>query len=483
MASKDGKHITEKLVEEEVTEPVSPTGQYFNSSALSVCVLGVIESEIPIDDSQTITMLQELLLPMSPRFSSIMVTDENGVKHWKRVEVNLEDHVNFPVFPADLSPESYDGYVQNYLSKIAMEQLPQSRPLWDIHLIKYPISSAAGMVVVKLHHAMGDGFSLMGAIFSCLKRADDPSLPLTFPSQKTPRQELHQTGSFSKVPRFFSMLFNTGTDFVWSLLKSSLVEDGKSPVRSAAEGVEFRPIEISTITFSLDDIRQIKAKVGGTINDVITGIVFYGIQLFMQSSGHEVSDTQVTALILLSTRVISGYQSLKQMKEPGAKSPWGNQFGFMHVGVPLTSSNIEKVNPLDFISQAGKTIKNKRNSLAVYLTGQLLEFLRRIRGPEATAQYIHATLKKTSLTFSNLIGPIEKMGIAGHPINGFYFMVVGVPQSLTVTLVSYNGKLRLAIGTEKGFINSKLLISCMETAFERISEAALNKPGASRFTS
>ncbi|KAG9448119.1 hypothetical protein H6P81_014247 [Aristolochia fimbriata] len=476
MAPQNGKQTQEEHEEEVITEPVSPTGQYFNSSALSVGILAVFESEIPIDDSTTLTMLRELLLPISPRFSSVMVTDEEGVKHWKRVKVNLEDHVNSPVFPAGLTPETYDGYVQEYLAKIAMEQLPQSRPLWDIHLIKYPTSAAAGVLVIRVHHAMGDGFSLMGAIFSCVKRADDPSLPLTFPTQKTPRHpKAASSSTLSNVPRIASMLFNTATDFVWSLLKSNLVEDDKTPVRSAADGVEFRPIEISTVSFDLDDIRRIKTKVGGTINDVITGIVFYGIQLFMESSGDEISDPKVTALVLLNTRIVSGYKSVKEMTEPGSKSPWGNQFGFMHVRVPLVPSNTaQKVNPLDFVSQARKTIQNKRNSLAVFLTGRLLEFLRRARGPEATAQYIHSTLKKTSMTISNLIGPMEQMGIANHPFKSFYFMVVGVPQSLTFTLVSYNGKLKLAIGSEKGFINSKLLCSCMERAFQHIFEAALN---------
>lgn len=53
--------------------PVSPTGQYFNSSVLSISVLSVLESEIPIDDSLALTLLKDLFLPINPRFSSIMV--------------------------------------------------------------------------------------------------------------------------------------------------------------------------------------------------------------------------------------------------------------------------------------------------------------------------------------------------------------------------------------------------------------------------
>jgi hypothetical protein len=59
--------------EEEITEPVSPIGQYLNSSALCIYILGVLEFEISIDDCQTLSLLQDVFLPINTRFSSIMV--------------------------------------------------------------------------------------------------------------------------------------------------------------------------------------------------------------------------------------------------------------------------------------------------------------------------------------------------------------------------------------------------------------------------
>ncbi|KAK1321549.1 hypothetical protein QJS10_CPA03g00808 [Acorus calamus] len=160
------------------------------------------------------------------------------------------------------------------------------------------------------------------------------------------------------------------------------------------------------------------------------------------------------------------------MTKPDAESPWGNQFGFIHVSVP-TRNGLDNNDPLKIISKVKRLIKRKKRSLGVFLTGQLLETMRRFRGPEVAAQYIHSTLKNTSMTISNLIGPKEKMSLADHPVRNFHFMVVGVPQSLTITMVSYMGKLKVAMGTEKGFIDSKLLTTCMEKAFKRIYEASL----------
>lgn len=55
----------------------------------------------------------------------------NGEKKWKRVQVNPDDHIRVPKFPNGLSVNEYDQCLTNYLSDLAMEQLPEDRPLWE----------------------------------------------------------------------------------------------------------------------------------------------------------------------------------------------------------------------------------------------------------------------------------------------------------------------------------------------------------------
>ncbi|KAL1821647.1 hypothetical protein ACET3Z_016516 [Daucus carota] len=454
--------------------PVSPTGQYFNSSVLSISVLSVLESEIPIDDSLALTLLKDLFLPINPRFSSIMVEDNNGVKQWKKVFVELQDHVNVPTFPEGKFPEFYDACLNDYLSKIAMESFPKGRPLWNIHIIKYPTSNAAGSLVFKLHHALGDGFSLMGALLSCLKRCDNPGLPLTFPNfqMKTDLDDGKET-VFNRLTKRFSTVINSASDFGWSLLKSSILQDDKTPIRSGTEGVEFLAINLITMSFSLDQIKEIKGKLGVTINDVLTGVIFLGTRLYMDATSQESRNGVSTALVLLNTRNIGGYTSVAEMVDASAaEKQWGNQFGFLHVSVPELNGT-EYSNPTQFVYKAQKIIKRKRESAAVFLTGRLLETVRRYRGPEATAQYIHSTLNNSSMTISNMIGPLERMSLADHPIKGFYFMVVGVPQSLTITMVSYMKVVRIAVGMEKGLMDPQKFKSSVESAFDMIYKAAV----------
>jgi hypothetical protein len=57
----------------EGSEPVSPTGQYLNSSVLCVSIITVLESEVPINDVHIISFLKDVFLAINPRFSSVMV--------------------------------------------------------------------------------------------------------------------------------------------------------------------------------------------------------------------------------------------------------------------------------------------------------------------------------------------------------------------------------------------------------------------------
>nr|KYP69302.1 O-acyltransferase WSD1 [Cajanus cajan] len=405
-----------------------------------------------------------------------MVQDKDGKKRWKQVDVNLKDHVNIPIFPEGKTVELYDKHFHDYLSSIAMEQLPQSRPLWEVHIINYPTNDASSSVIFKLHHALGDGYSLMGALLSCLQRADDPSLPLSFPSLKQSKQEHSSPKSFCR--KFSSMLSsacNTVSDCGWSVLKSSIISDDKTPIRFGDEGADFQPISISSMTFSIDHIKDIKSRLGVTINDVITGIVFYGIRLYMQDMNSESKTSHSTALVLLNTRNIEGYQSVNDMLNTKANGPWGNKITFLHVPIPKLNETGNS-NPLEFIWKSHNTIKRKKQSLGIVLTGTLLEIEGKLRGQEVLAKRIRGTLSKSSVVISNLVGPVQQMSLVNHPVKGLYFTLAGGPESLVISIMSYMGVLRVTLKTEKGFIDEQKLKSCMQSAFQTILQAALEIP-------
>ncbi|MCL7045174.1 hypothetical protein MKW94_007760 [Papaver nudicaule] len=475
----------EMYCDNELYQPLSPSSQCIHTSILSLCIVAVAESKILINPSKISGTLGNDLLRVNPRFSSVVVTDDKGFQWWKNVQVQIEDHVMIPEFPSGLSQETYAQHFNTYLSKISQDVLPEKQPLWDIHIFNYPTrENVGGTLIFRMHHALGDGFSIMGAIFSCLKRADNPSLPLTFPAAGSSKSSTVKSAALKKMVSLVSGFWNSAAGFAWSVLQSTLLEDDKTVIRSCTPGVEFMPADITTISFSLDQIRQVKSKVGGSVNDVVVGLVFYGSHLYSRAVADEKSSvssstgSRKTALVLLNTRMVNGYRSLEDMVE---KNLWGNHFSFIHLTIPSggdavgTNAQEDEVDPLSFILEAKKTIKKNRNSLSVYLNSALLRLMGSVKGPEGVSQYVHSTLRNTSMSISNLAGPTEKMVIAEHPIENIYFTVSGCPQSLLFTVLSYMGKLTLVMRTEKGFINSKLLASCMKEAFKKIFEDACEK--------
>ncbi|CAJ1978919.1 unnamed protein product [Sphenostylis stenocarpa] len=457
---------------EEVQEPVSPPGQYFNSSVICSYVFGFLEMAIPIDDSKARTLVRDVFLPINPRFSSIMVRDEDGKRRWKRVQVKAEEHIKVPKFPENNSSELYDQYFDEYVTGILTERTPQNKPLWEIHIIKYPTSNAAGTIIFKLHHALGDGYSLMGALLSCLQRIDDPSLPLTFPSKTSSTIQSSKKNMFQKFPSVVSSFFSSMSDFGTSLLKTRMIVDDKTPVRSAYEGTESMPFTLSNISLSLDDVKAIKTKLGVTINDVLTGMIFYGIRMYMQEMDYMAGKANSTAVVMLNTRNVRGYRSVKEMQNSEVKGLWGNKISFLQISIPKLSQS-KSFNPLEFVWNARELIKKKRRSFSVYLIGLFLDLEMKLRGPEAVAKIIYKTLGNSSVVVSNIFGPMEQMALANHPISGLYFSMTGGPENVDITIMSYVKVLRITLRTLKGFIDEQKFKFCMEKAFDVIFKAAM----------
>lgn len=453
---------------EEGEMPVSPSGQYLNSATLSLIVLAVLEFEVPVDDLNITQLIKDMFISSNPRFSSIMIGGRNEVKRWKPVQVQLEHHVKTPKFPHGKSPEFYDKCLEEYMSDLAIDPLPQTRPLWEVHVIKHETSNAAGTVILKLHHALGDGYTLIGLLISTFQRADNPSLPLTFPSLlSSSKSSANSCSIFRVVPRVLHGIINTVMDFGTSIFKK---EDDRTPVRSANEGLEIAPRNLSTITFPLDTIKQIKSSLNVTINDVITGIILYGSRMYMEEESYESRNAKSSALVVFNTRNIGRYKSVNEMAKPNANKLWGNQFTLSHVPIPKLSNVRDSSNPIEFILRVHKTMERKKNSSAVYMTAGLIESVRKFRGAEVAAKLIRKTLKNSSIGLSNLIGPVEQMALQNHPLKGFYFTVAGVPVSTGVAIVSYNGKLRVAITSEKGYTDADKFKSCILKTFDMICE-------------
>uniref|UniRef100_A0A0A0K2E9 Uncharacterized protein n=1 Tax=Cucumis sativus TaxID=3659 RepID=A0A0A0K2E9_CUCSA len=410
----------------------------------------------------------------------MQVKEKTEERKWKTTKVNPKDHIYIPNFPMELSSYEYDAYFDEYATKTATKPFSQAIPLWEIHVFNYPTTHATCSIIFKVHHSIADGFCLMNTLLSCLKRADDPSLPLTFPSRQRSKQPGNEPKFFrlSHFPaRFFSSISNFVLNFGWSIMKNTFVEDDPTPIKPQKDSMQLvKPIAISTMTFSLDQIKQIKNKLNASVNDVLTGIIFLGIRLYMQEHNPESSGANSSALILLNTRKAKAYKSVKEMVKKDSDAPWGNKIAFLPIPIPkLIDSPVVSSTPLEFVEKVKEKIMLQRSPLSVFLAAKVFEILKNVTGPEIGAKLFKRKLKNSSIMISNMIGPVEKMALVNLPVKGLYFTVPGMPQSLMITIVSYMGDLRIVFGGEKCFINQQKLKVCIEDAFQRILAKAVIK--------
>lgn len=108
-------------------------------------------------------------------------------------------------------------------------------------------------------------------------------------------------------------------------------------------------------------------------------MLFFGIHLYNQKKGQRCSGRRMTAVVLLNTRMVRGYQKIEEMVE---KKSWGNHFTLLHVPIPPCINTVEEEDPLKYISQAKQVIERQRNSLAFFVIGSLLSLMGKISGPE-----------------------------------------------------------------------------------------------------
>lgn len=351
-------------------------------------------------------------------------------------------------------------------------------------------------MVVKVHHSLGDGISLMSTLFSIFRRVGNPHLPPTFPTAK---RSIKSTSPDITVAKFFPrlgymmlVLWYTLVDVISSVLRAiGRIDDSKLPIRGP-RGVEKMPVALVSATFPLEDIKQIKNSVGGTVNDVITGIIFLGMQRYLHISLSAVGEygiqdaykkrfdrpkddvikqlknSKLTALSMMNTRTMAGLQNMEEMLKPKAQVPWGNHIGFLPVELPLMG-NLE--NPLDFVKMAKQRLDRHKISLGVFFLGKLPRYIAMLKGRRAMCRYIYNALSNTTMMISNMIGPMEKVAIYGNPIKSFSFFVTGLPQALGVFILSYMDSVLVQVHAHKDYVNADILVNCFMEAMEEMKKS------------
>ncbi|KAF8379706.1 hypothetical protein HHK36_029150 [Tetracentron sinense] len=472
------------MINGEVTaEPLSPSARMFHEPHFNCYIIAIMGCKTRINPHVVKAGLEHTLLK-HPRFSSIQVVDEKGGEmKWVQTKVDLENHVIVP----DLDPnmDSPDQFVEDYVSDLTKTTIEMSKPLWDLHLLNVRTAEAEAVGVFRIHHSLGDGTSLISLLLACTRKTSDPEALPTIPSKK-------KAGSGNSVRvwwRFFSiwwafrLLWNTFVDILMFVVTSVFLKDTETPLKGAP-GVEFTPKRFVHRTVSLDDIKLVKKAMNTTINDVVLAVTQSGLSRYLNRRyGEGKKDKGATekrnnlpkniclrSTLLINMRPSAGIQDLADMMKKDTDAKWGNWIGY--VLLPFTIALRD--DPLDYVHEAKVTIDRKKLSLESVFTFSSAELFLRLFGIKTAAAISHKILSHTTMSFSNVVGPLEEIGFYGHPMAYLAPTVYGHPHALTINFQSYINKMKIVLAVDQDAVpDPHQLCDDLEESLKLIKDAII----------
>ncbi|KAI3695585.1 hypothetical protein L1987_78583 [Smallanthus sonchifolius] len=453
-------------------EPLSPAGRLFVQPAthqIINCALG-LKQPLGLDAARTV--VSNSLMIKHPRFSSILVTDDHGREHWRKIELDIDRHIILRPDPVG-EGDNDEAAVNDYLADLTVSSpLNTDKPLWEIHLL-----SAHKCVVMRIHHALGDGISLMSLMLTLTRKLDDSEQTPTIEPLVSSTRNRRELRALEKVTKVLKMIWYSLIYAFEFIMRGVWVKDGKTVVRGG-EGVELWPRKLATVKFRLEDMKTVKnAVTEATINDVLFGVISFGLSKYLgnRSSNSLQEGLQITGVALVNLRPSPGLQDIKELmkKNAGSGSGWGNKVGIMLLPVYYHRNGSD---PLDYLKRAKMMIDRKKLSMEAFLSHQIGYFVMKFFGPKVASLLNYRVVCNTSFTISNVVGPREEITIAGIPVTYMRTTSSSLSHAITMHMLSYSGQADMQILVAKDLIpDPESLAKCFEDALFEMKEASVRK--------
>ncbi|KAK8500389.1 hypothetical protein V6N13_028084 [Hibiscus sabdariffa] len=476
----EGSKNGQKPAEE---EPLSPSARLFHEPTFNVYVIAIMGCKTRIFPDVVKANLGHTLL-RHPRFSSLQVMDERnkGEMKWVRTEVDLEKHVIVPQLEPNI--ESPQRFLEDYIYNLTKTGIDRSQPLWDLHLLNLRTSESEAVGVFRIHHSLGDGTSLMSLLLACTRQTNDPLALPTVPVKKK-QEKKDDDRWFWRIIfmfwSFFQLFRNTVVDVFLFIATTLFLKDTQNPLKGPP-GSESNPRRIVYRTVSLDDIKLVKNAMKTTINDVALGITQAGLSRYINrvyggNNKDEEKDNlpkkiRLRSTLLINLRPSAGIQGLADMMEKDAEAKWGNWIGY--VLLPFTIGLRD--DPLDYVRDAKATIDRKKHSFEAMFTFSIAELALKLFGVKTASAVSHRIFCHTTMSFSNLVGPLEEIGFYGHPMAFLAPTSYGQPHALMINFQSYVNKMMVVLSVDEGTIpNPHRLCEDMVESLRLIKDAVVSR--------
>ncbi|KDP45599.1 hypothetical protein JCGZ_17206 [Jatropha curcas] len=463
---------------EKEEEPLSPWSSAFVKSESGVYVIAILGFKNRINPSFFKDNLMHTLM-RNPRFSSLQVIDDkDGKVKWIRTSVNVEDHVIVPQLNQEmgLSPHAF---LEDYISNLSKTNLDISKPLWDFHILNLKTDDAESVCILRVHHALGDGFSLISLLLSSTHKVSDPEAFPSFPMKKKKEkyEEQNNLSYFAKCWLIFRFYWNSMVDVIMLIATLFFFKDSKTPITNSTCRGSFGRRIVYKI-FSLDDIKLVKNATNTTVNDVITAVLQASLSRYLnrlygdnnratEENNNLPKRLNVRAAVPVALDL--GLNALRDRVEQNSNMG-SNNFGFVFIPLRIAI----KDDPLDYVRSAKAAMDRKKNSLEAIASATILKLLIYFFGIKGASFMARKIPSQTTMLLSNLPGPTEEIAWYGHPISFIAPTVYGAPKALTMHFQSYFNKMAIVLSVDESAIpNPHQLCTDFEESLKLIKDAAI----------
>ena len=383
-------------------------------------------------------------LHLVPRYRQKLATPplETGRPLWvDDPDFNLEYHVRHTALPA---PGTED---QLFLlaSRIASQQLDRSKPLWENWLVE-GLADGRFALISKTHHALVDGISGVDLASVLLDIERRPKRDADAEAELEPWRPEHEPSSAGLVLAGARGVVNTTASLLTRTLAAAtrpatsvnlakdVVEGLGELMWAALNPAPETPLNVkigphrryAVVRQHLEDYKEIKNELGGTVNDVVLTVVSGALARWLRSRGVRTEGLEMRALVPVSVRTTAQRGSL------------GNQLTVMRGPLPVYID--DPVARLNFIRRAMDGLKESKQAIGA----ATLAAVNSLAPPTILAQAsrLNFSTRLFNLLVTNIPGPQLPLFVLGRELQDL-FPVAFLPEdhALAVAIMSYNGSL------------------------------------------
>jgi len=362
---------------------------------------------------------------------------------------NLEYHVRATALP----PPGSEQQLKYLGSRVFAQQLDRTKPLWEIWLVQdldrgdsSPGEAEHFALLSKTHHCLVDGVAGVDITAVLFDTAAEPTTPPDAGPQWQPLPEptsaqllgdalieratqpaemVRSARSAVRAPRrVISRGFGAATA-VGALARSGL---GAPP---SPLNVEIGPHRrFDWVRAELSEVKEIKNRLGGTVNDVVLAVVTGALRKFLQERGEDVDELTLKALVPVSVRRDDEYGMT------------GNRVAGMMAPLPVYEE--DPVERLKIISEELDGLKDSGQAVGAQVLTQLSGFA----PPTVLAQAgrLQSRQRFFNLVVTNVPGPQMPLYVLGRQLlDVFPLAPLAKRQAVCIAIMSYNGKLNFGL--------------------------------------